>query len=96
MLLYVCWDLICVGIQAAVLAGLAFNGSIQSNFPVREYTTRNLIDNFIFHSFLEVGMILTFLSMVSLLLIPSHPVPSRPVYRHAPVAVVSASRTRQS
>jgi hypothetical protein len=47
-----------------VLAGLAFNGSIQSNFPVREYTTKNLIDNFVFHTFLEIGMILTFLSMV--------------------------------
>jgi hypothetical protein len=54
----------CAGIQAAVLAGLAFNGSIQSNFPVREYTTKNLIDNFVFHTFLEIGMILTFLSMV--------------------------------
>jgi hypothetical protein len=53
------------GIQAAVLAGLAFNGSIQSNFPVREYTVKNLIDNFVFHTFLEIGMILTFLSMVS-------------------------------
>lgn len=52
-----------LGIQAAVLAGLAFNGSIQSNFPVREYTTKNLIDNFVFHTFLEIGMILTFLSM---------------------------------
>ena len=47
-----------------MLAGLAFNGSIQSNFPVREYTTKNLIDNFVFHTFLEIGMILTFLSMV--------------------------------
>ena len=54
------------GIQAAVLAGLAFNGAIQSNFPIREnqYSTQSLVENYIFHTFIEIGMILTFLSMV--------------------------------
>lgn len=48
-----------------MLAGLAFNGSIQSNFPVRDTNTESLVNSFVFHTFLEIGMILTFLSMVS-------------------------------
>lgn len=52
-----------LGIQAAVLAGLAFNGAIQSNFPVRHYTQQYLVDCYIFHTMIEIGMILTFLSM---------------------------------